>query len=739
MIMSTQSVHKRKDPTKFHKDLTKYNILVTVLTIFANITVVYTMVHTTRFSSLSKMSFIAVNVIAMVLLVMLNLLVMFGIRTRKKAIYIAGVVMMAVLVAIGGYGTWAIRSVNNSVDNLTSTKVTESVDVSLVVYSESGASNIKSINDLNGRTVGYATGTNPAELGKKKIDSEGITVSYQEYQDYSSLALGLFSGEVQCALLPSNYASMFQNETGLADYLDKTSSILDFSGDVTVENKSGKDVNITKEPFTVLLLGTADGMSDTMILCSVNPISMKVTMTSIARDSYVPITCYNGGSSKLNASRAVSIDCTISTIEKLTGVDIDYYVDTNFQGVVDIVDALGGIVVNSPIEFVGQNSSSERGHYTVYVPKGDNVLLNGEQALAFARERHLFATGDFARQQHQQEVIEAIVRTILRTRDVNTFIKVLEAAGNNISTNFTVDQMISFVNYAMKKIGRFYDADHPEDVFLIESSRITGYNSSLYDEGLQIVLSIVRPWQGSIQAEAANIRRNIDMDSPIEPMEQVQWSSNWEYTPPLISADVYNEPRVADELPTTVPNFVGRDVGVAQSWADANGISLGINYVEDKSQPDGMITAQDIAEGTQIADVTSLTVTVVNNQAQATPTPDPYEEDKAKCEEVKGTWNEDTNSCMVVEETPTPSPEETATPTPEQTPTPSPTPTPQQPTPTTTPESTPVPTPVPTPTPSEPTTDQGEESNGGEGDPVGEAEDVVGERMPSPLPTNQAA
>ena len=239
---------------------------------------------------------------------------------------------------------------------------------------------------------------------------------------------------------------------------------MDFEEKVTIQNQAGSDKDITSEPFTVLLIGTADGLSDTMILCSVNPISMKVTMSSIARDSYVPITCYNGGQSKINAARAVSRDCLINTIESLIGVDIDYYVDTNFQGVVDIVDALGGIVVDSPLAFVGQNASSERGHYTVYVPAGEQVTLDGEQALAFARERHLFASGDFARQEHQQQVIAAIVQKIMRTRDINTFLNVLQAAGDNIQTNFTLNQMTNFVSYAMQKANRYYDSSHIEKI-----------------------------------------------------------------------------------------------------------------------------------------------------------------------------------------------------------------------------------------------------------------------------------
>mgnify|MGYP002514192038 CR=1 FL=1 len=96
---------------------------------------------------------------------------------------------------------------------------------------------------------------------------------------------------------------------------------------------------------------------------------------------------------------------------------------------------------------------------------GKDVLLNGEQALAFARERHLFASGDFARQEHQQQVIKAIMQKIMRTRDVNTFLNVLDAAGNNIQTNFTVAQMTNFFRVALQKANRYYDSEHVENIF----------------------------------------------------------------------------------------------------------------------------------------------------------------------------------------------------------------------------------------------------------------------------------
>ena len=166
---------------------------------------------------------------------------------------------MCVFLVIGGYGTYAVTRVNSSVNRITSTTTTESVSTSLVVYNAGGTQEISDVSQLDGKTVGYATGTNTAELGKNQINAKGIKVNYEEYTDYASELLALFNNEIQCAILPTNYQSMFQNETSLADLIDDTASILDFEDKVTVENDSGSDIDITTTPFTVLLIGNADG------------------------------------------------------------------------------------------------------------------------------------------------------------------------------------------------------------------------------------------------------------------------------------------------------------------------------------------------------------------------------------------------------------------------------------------------------------------------------------------------
>ena len=555
------SSHKKPSSDSFGKNTWWINILLVALALIVNFLILFVFFRTTQFANLSKRGFILLNLFAMLLLLAINLVIFFAIRNNKKVLYSVACGLLAIALLFGGIGSYVAGRVTTEVEKITSTVVQESVSTSFVVYN-SGTSSIKDIIELEGKRVGYASGTHTATLGQEQIKNKGLNVSAEEYQDYSAVLLALFSGEIDCAILPTNYLTMFQNEARMKEHLEKTSSILDFEETVTVESAAGADKDITKEPFTVLLIGNADGLSDTMILCSVNPISMKVTMSSLARDSYVPITCYGGGQSKLNASHAVSKDCTVSTIEQLVGVDIDYYIDTNFQGVVDVVDALGGIVVNSPISFVGQSSSKERGHYTVYVPAGDNVVLNGEQALAFARERYKFADGDFARQRHQQQVIEAIMRKIMRTRDVNTFVNVMKAAGDNIQTNLSVQQMTSFVSYAMQKSNRYYDKEHIERIFDIQTSRVTGYNSGLWDAGLEMAIYIYRLWQGSLTATKTAIERNINYSStPTAATDRIQWSANWEFTPPVISYDFYPEYMIPSEVPPEVEEKEAQEAG----------------------------------------------------------------------------------------------------------------------------------------------------------------------------------
>ena len=542
----------KKKPKKgqFKKDPTVLNIVVTIFTIVANVLVTLVLFNTTRFSAVGKNIFLIINLVALVLLVLLDVLVILMIRTKKVVMFVISCVVLALFVGVGGYGVYAFGRVNTNVNKITGDTKEEEVSASLVIYSGTSGDPITDVKDLEGRRVGISSGSTTSEIAKTKLSNEGINVEYVEVNGYTELLTQLISGGVDCAVMPVSYASQFEEDENLSAYLPDTQSILDFSDTVTTASESGADKDITKEPFTVLVTGENEGLADSIILMSVNPISMKVTMTSIARDSYVPISCY-GSSDKINSAHAASESCMVKTVENLMGIDIDYTIEFNFASVVQVVDAVGGVDVSNDTAFYGQSWDIETDSLNVipipYAEDGSLVHMNGQQALGFVRERMAFADGDFARQRHQQAVIEDIINKIMASKSPQMFLDILDAAGNNIKTNFSVEQMTGFINFALQKAKRYYNSDSVSGLFNFESSRVYGYAADLWNNSLQMDLWIYRLFNGSIEDCAAAIRRNLSTtDTPSTPTS-VSWSAANTYTPDPVSQEEYNETRITDD------------------------------------------------------------------------------------------------------------------------------------------------------------------------------------------------
>lgn len=540
---------KNNEPKKgqFKKDPKVLNVIVTIFTIIMNVLVTFIMMNITRYASFSKNIFLAINIGVLAALLLLDLLVILMIRTKKIALFVISTLVVCLFLAGGGYGAYAVTRANNSVDNLTAAVKEENVTASLVIYSGTTGDPIVNIDDLEGRKVGTAVETKTAEIAQNKFTSEGINVEYTTYNGYTELLSALISGEVDCAVLPVTYQSQFEEDETLSAYLTDTKSILDFSDTVTSTGETGADKDITKEPFTVLVTGENEGLADSIILMSVNPVSMKITMTSIARDSYVPISCY-GSSDKINAAHAASESCMVQTVENLMGIDIDYTIEFNFASVVQVVDAVGGVTVDVPVTFDAQCWNIYTDELAVFtIEAGNDVYLDGARALGFVRERYAFADGDFARQRHQQEVIEQIIDKLLSSGSPEMFLNVLDAAGDNMKTNFTVEQMTSFINYALQKTKRYYNQDSIAGIFNFESSRVYGYSANLWNNALQMDLWIYRLWNGSVEDCAAAIEENLDLESTPDTPTSVSWSAADTYTPPAVSQETYNETMITDD------------------------------------------------------------------------------------------------------------------------------------------------------------------------------------------------
>ena len=552
-VVEEKNNNNNKQPKKdkkgtFKKNPKGLNIFMTVITVIVNALVTFMMFQVTRYAAIGKDIFLYLNIGVLVVLILIDLLLITVIRTRKIAVFVIDLVVLCMFLCAGGYGTYVLAEVNKNVDKITNTQQTaKEVSASLVIYSGTDGDPIVNLEDLSGRKVGISTGSNTGKIAEKKLDNDGITVEWVECAGYDEVIKSLIDGTVDCAALSTNWESQFKDDSALGDYLSSMSVLASFSDTIALEGVVGADKDITKEPFTVLLSGENEGLADTIIVMSVNPVSMKVTMVSIPRDSYVPISCYGWGKSKINSSHATSEACLVETVEDLTGVDIDYTIEFNFASVIQVVDAVGGIEVNNPVEFVGQCWDVETDSLVnLIIPAGDGVHLNGQMALGFARERYAFEDGDFARQRHQQEVIEQVVGKLMASKSPQMFLDVLEAAGENIKTNFTINQMTSFINYALQKAQRYYNQVNIAGIFNFVSSREYGYSTMVWNESLQMSLYTYNLFNGSIRDNTLATERNLNLYSPYSVPESVNWSSNTTYVPDPISYEWYTE--------TMIPN-----------------------------------------------------------------------------------------------------------------------------------------------------------------------------------------
>ncbi|MCP1122351.1 LytR family transcriptional regulator [Bacillus sp. AFS018417] len=189
--------------------------------------------------------------------------------------------------------------------------------------------------------------------------------------------------------------------------------------------------------------GTAT-RTDALLLATINKNDKSVKLLSIPRDSRVYIPSRKK-EDKINHAHAFGgVDSTIDTVERFLDVPVDYYVKFNFESFIEIVDSLGGIDVDVPVTFTEQDSKDNPD--AIHLEKG-RQHLNGEEALALARTRHIDT--DYMRGQRQQLVLEAIAEKALSVNSIDKLGGLLDAVDNDIKTNLTFDDMMAITKNMM--------------------------------------------------------------------------------------------------------------------------------------------------------------------------------------------------------------------------------------------------------------------------------------------------
>lgn len=336
-------------------------------------------------------------------------------------------------------------------------------------------SNYNTIEDLNNLKIGtfYNNEDSYSEI-MKNIDN---LIDYTEI-NYSSLLEmrnELIYGNIDAILISEHNKELLEENEDL-------NVSLRYIYNVTTTTKidiNPKQLNVTKDPFIIYITGidtygdiSTVARSDVNIVVTVNPKTKKILLVTIPRDYYVQLHGTTGRKDILTHAGFYGTDMSVSTIEDLLNIDIDYYVRLNFSTLIKVIDVIGGIDVYSNFTF---------NTYGYQFYEGYNHL-NGEYALAFSRARKNFDGGDKQRGKNQLQVIEALIKKITTSSVLlNNYLSILESLDGTFQTNIESKSIYALVKMQL--------SDMPE--LNIEKYSLDGFNGQDYTYSLGDILAFV--------------------------------------------------------------------------------------------------------------------------------------------------------------------------------------------------------------------------------------------------------
>ena len=540
-------------------------------------------------------------------------------KKPKKKLFIFTLLIYSIVCGFIGYYTLDIYGKINGVNKTTVTYTSYLITMN--------SNTAKDMNDVSDMKLGILSDKKspdgyiiPQEMMKENnLQDDNEIVSYD---DYTSMIVDLYAGEIDGSFITSNYVSMFSGITGYENIendtkiIAKKSKSMKKSSTSKVETAStGKSIT---EPFTILLMGidstdevltkNAIANGDTLILITFNPKTLNATMLSIPRDSYVPISCWSGKpENKITHAAAYGNDCMINTIEDYFDVNIDYYAKINFKGLVKLVDAVGGVEVDVPKELCTDDSS--RGDQ-ICIHEGHQTL-NGEQALVFARNRKQLADGDFGRAKHQQEIIMALVNKMKDINDLKTFMSILDTVSNSLDTNLTTKQILSFYDVGKDIIKKSLSSNEA-DLVNIQQLFLQGSGQMIYDERARMVLWDYVPNTSSKKDIIQAMKVNLELTDH-EDIKEFHFSINEPYEKKVIGEGPYSNTGTYRLL----PDFTGDTEAQARATASRLGISVTFNGTS------GTVVAQSEPANKRIDLMRGgLKLTLSGNKKAETPTTD---------------------------------------------------------------------------------------------------------------------
>lgn len=395
-------------------------------------------------------------------------LICFGMQFLKNRIHLLGVVLSIVLSVAQFTGLFYVDMAGDLLDHVGGAMYKLDNMVAVVKVDDPA----ESIQDAAGYSFGVHDIMDNGNTDKMlaAIEEEtGTAVDAAKYDAIVDTAWALLDGEVQAVIYNEAYVSMIEEE--IEDYSSMVRVLYQYGIETEIEKKEtdiSKGFNVYISGIDVAGSISKSSRSDVNIIMTVNPETKEILLTTTPRDFYVEIPGISGGSKdKLTHAGIYGVDASMRTLEELYGIDISYYARVNFTSLVRIVDALGGVDVESEHSFSAGGYS-----YT----EGMNHL-NGEQALAFSRERKSFSAGDRQRGKNQEAVLKAILEKAMSPAILKNADEIIASVNDCVETNMSKKEMTEFIGMQLS------DSAHWNIEMMAADGK--GSSNSCYSSGSQ--------------------------------------------------------------------------------------------------------------------------------------------------------------------------------------------------------------------------------------------------------------
>lgn len=400
----------------------------------------------------------AAYVIAAEVLLIVVAAVLFLTWTGKGKVKMTiGIVLAAIFLIISAAGIYFTIPAVRVLDNISGSS-TETVHVGIYVRAEDE-------NDYDSVAAQYTYGIlesidrESTDKALQELNSKlGTAVTCKEYPNPTSLVDALLNGEVDAIILNEAFLHMLQEMPGYEEKLAEIREAVLHKVEIerptenpteTVVPNPSEDAkpHVDANAFIMYISGIdANGKasyrsrSDVNILAVVNPNTRQILLVSTPRDYFVPLSISDGVRDKLTHAGNYGVNVSKDTMAMLYDLNIDYYFKVNFSGFKNIIDALGGVTVNSEVSFV-------RSGYTFV--KGENEM-DGAKALIFCRERYSFAGGDRQRGRNQMALIKAVLDKVTSPAMLTNYVDVMKSIENNFETNVPMSVIGDLVAMQLK-------------------------------------------------------------------------------------------------------------------------------------------------------------------------------------------------------------------------------------------------------------------------------------------------